>query len=697
MKKLFSKNLPFCITFILLFLFLGAKPAISQVVPDSMAIQATTETRLENSAEQSGSEPDFEDLLINAEYYLRHPLNLNNAGQQELASLGFLNELQISNLLEYRSKFGKLLSVYELQAIDGFSPEIIGMMLPYVSTGQAGNLKFNFRDMLHHGDHLAMIRYQQVIEKQKGYTERDETGENRYLGSPYRLYFKYRYNYLQKIKIGITAEKDAGEMFFRGTNPLGFDFYSGYISINRIGILRQSVMGDYNLQFGQGLCLWSGLSYGLSSDFVAIKKIATGVTPYNSAYENAFMRGAAFTLEFGPVNLSLFYSRKMLDGDLSTDSSGILPMVETLYEDGLHNTPAKALAKDAIKEQIFGGHASYRRQGAEIGLTAYAMMLGAEIPQGDKPYQLHDFSGRTNFNIGIDYSWARSNISFFGETSISRSLGIATHNGLMINAGRVLSFSVSYRYYQINHHSFYASPFGQGSRPANENGLYLGVYLRINHKFQLGGWADFYRFPWLKYRVNGPSSGQDYSISATYKPARTVVADLRYRYSDSRQNSGSDSSAIRPLVNINRQSLRLNISCLLVRGLTSTTRTEITRNRPEGQKAAWGYMFYQDFRYHPLKIPFGGSVRFTVFDCEDWETRIYAREGDVLNAFSMPALSSRGIRWYVLLHYRPLKYITIYVRFAQTYYDNKSFTGSGLGIIQGNRQSEIKAEIKFSF
>ena len=61
-------------------------------------------------------------------------------------------------------------------------------------------------------------------------TEALELSE-KYYGAPYRVMIKYRYHYQQFIRFGLTMEKDAGENFFRGSNPYGFDFYSGYLEV----------------------------------------------------------------------------------------------------------------------------------------------------------------------------------------------------------------------------------------------------------------------------------------------------------------------------------------------------------------------------------------------------------------------------------------------------------------------------------
>jgi hypothetical protein len=56
-----------------------------------------------------------------------------------------------------------------------------------------------------------------------------------YLGSPFRLYTRYRFRYRQNISLGFTAEKDEGEEFFQGIAEEGFDFYSAHLFVRDLG------------------------------------------------------------------------------------------------------------------------------------------------------------------------------------------------------------------------------------------------------------------------------------------------------------------------------------------------------------------------------------------------------------------------------------------------------------------------------
>ena len=142
----------------------------AQEVPSSQEVEDLQKQKIENYSEQTQSELDITEIVANLEYYQKHPINLNKTDYGELASLGILDDIHIKNLLDHLQTNGKLLTIYELQSIDGFDADLIAQLLPYVmvSTGEDRKL-WNWKDMRKYGTHDVMFRYQRVIEKQKGY------------------------------------------------------------------------------------------------------------------------------------------------------------------------------------------------------------------------------------------------------------------------------------------------------------------------------------------------------------------------------------------------------------------------------------------------------------------------------------------------------------------------------------------------
>lgn len=675
-----------------------------EVEPDTIQDEKQVQ-RMENYSEQTGAEIDYSDMLSDLEYYLKHPVNINKADYDELAALKILSDIQINNLLKHIEKNGKLLSVYELQSVDGFDADIITQLMPYITVGVITEKSpFHFADLFRNGKNDVFLRYQRILEKQKGYIKVPDSvyqisPNSHYLGSPDKLFVKYRYNYYNKVMWGFTAEKDAGEQFFKGTNPYGYDYYSGFICVKNIGILKNIIIGDFNVQFGQGLTLWTGLSFGKSSEATVIKKLARGISPYSSSYESGFMRGAGFTLGYKYIELTGFYSYNHIDASVSgsdtVENSDYV--ITSITEDGLHNTQSSAAKKDAISERVFGGHLAYKTRSINIGLTAYGMHLGAPLMKDQKPYNMFEFRGQDNFNIGIDYSYIFRNFNLFGETARSQNGAIATFNGLMISIDRHVSCVVAYRYYQRDYQSMFTAPFGEGGNPYNESGFYTGLSVRPHYKVLINAYADFFSFPWLKYLVNGPSNGFDCKLGLQYKPTKKITIDLRYKFENKYTNSNDDEAAIDYNVPYTRQNYRFHISYPVSNSFTFANRVEVSRYKEGSLKPETGYLLYHDIRFKPQKSPLSLSFRFAMFDARSYDARIYAFENDVLYAYSIPMFSDVGTRYYLMLKYSLGRHIDIWLRFAQTFYTNKNTVSSGLNEIEGNHQSEVKAQVRFKF
>ena len=80
------------------------------------------EQRIELIAELNEEvELDYSHLTDVLDQYFDEPLDLNKATRDELLELELISEAQITALELHREKFGDLLSIYELQSIDGFT------------------------------------------------------------------------------------------------------------------------------------------------------------------------------------------------------------------------------------------------------------------------------------------------------------------------------------------------------------------------------------------------------------------------------------------------------------------------------------------------------------------------------------------------------------------------------------------------
>jgi hypothetical protein len=197
-------------------------------------------------------------------YYLDHPINLNKTNGEDLRHLWLLTEVQITALLNHRKKFGKLISIYELQAVPYWDLQTIFMVLPFIRVDDKfDQVHVSLKEMLKYGNGEILMRYQRNIEQKRGYTPVSDSILNNsnsyYRGNPDRYYTRARFQYRNNISVGVTMEKDPGEEFFRGSNKKGFDFYSAHAFYQGGKYLRTVALGDFQMQIGQGLNFVDGL------------------------------------------------------------------------------------------------------------------------------------------------------------------------------------------------------------------------------------------------------------------------------------------------------------------------------------------------------------------------------------------------------------------------------------------------------
>ncbi|MDD2413352.1 MAG: hypothetical protein RBS19_06920 [Bacteroidales bacterium] len=691
----FTRKYIFIIIVLLNAFYLGAQEI------DTVQTDVAIESLIENFVEEMDAEVDFTELVEDFQFYLQNPMNLNNPDYDVLKRVFKLSDYQAYQLKAYLSVTGEIQTLYELSSILGFDKQTVYRLLPFVKVEPIRNpYKINLRQVLKYGRNQLFIRTQGVVEEQLGYSEASDSllearPNARYLGSPYRLYTRYGFNYQNKIRFGITAEKDPGEEFFKGSQKNGFDFYSAHLFIRDFGVVKSLAIGDYHLQFGQGLTLWTGLGFGKSSDIATIKKRAQGIRPYTSANEYGFMRGAATTLRYKDFEWSLFYSKNSIDATVDSLNAEEF-YIASLQETGFHRTPGELAGKNASWQQMYGFNLTYKREFSKIGLTMYESIFENDYQKKTSFYNQFDFSGIKNQCMGLDYESYYRKAGFFGEVSMSANGGWGTLNGLNMQLDPMVGISLVHRFYSVDYQNLNTIAFGEGTRSANEQGLFLGTNMIFSSKLTLDAYYDLFSFKWLRFRVDAPSNGSDYLLQLNYTPSRYTSVYVRYRAKTKALNNSSD-IFLNKIYPSEKQNFRLHFSHRLLRNLSIKNRVEWTAYDNGVDETKFGFLMYQDVAYNFQKIPLNVSARYAIFDTDSYDARMFAYESDVLYAFSIPAYFYKGSRWYVLLKYQIVKNLDVWLRLSQTWYADREVISSGLDEIQGNTKTEIKAQIRLKF
>jgi hypothetical protein len=659
---------------------------------------STRESLIEAVASRGGESADFEAVLNELDNLQRKPLDLNKATAEDMRKLAFLTDFQISSLIDYRKEHGNLLSMNELPLVYGFTDEVIGLMLPYVKiTPDADTMVFRDMARIKPGSHEIILKSQRVLEKARGYRENDQvTGTRRYPGNPWLYYVRYGLDLNNHIRAGITLEKDPGEELFRNSNRAGFDFNSAYIMIHDIGPLKSALLGDFRLGFGQGLTISNGTAPGKSAMPLSIVKRGNEIRTYTSADENDFFRGAAASAGLGRVTLTGFYSHKQRDANITDTLDSGMICFSSFQESGYHRTASEITDEKAVGERAYGGNITFRGNFFHLGTTLVQYHLDKYLEAGDEVKDIHDFGGQNLLNWGVDYSVGLKKIQFFGETAYGNHAW-ATLNGVLLSVNKYASFALMYRNYGAGYFSLHADAFSEGSSDLNEEAVYAGLEVHPVRKLKIAAYADFYRFPWLRYQLSAPASGSDYLLQADYFPGKQVEMYIRIKHELDPEDEWSTTQILPVVIHRHHTGIRYHISYLLVERLSLQSRLEMIRVKPGADKTSLGFLIYQDAGYRARVIPMNLDFRFAWFQTDDYSSRIYAYEQDLSSGFTFSPLYNKGFRTYLMVRYAITPSMTFRLRLAHTHFFQQTTLGSGYDEIDGNTRNEIKMQLTARF
>lgn len=651
---------------------------------------------------------DYSDLYESLFQFFIQPLDLNRATRNDLISTFLLSERQIEDFLNHRDRYGKLLSIYEIQSIPSWDANTIERVLPFITVTESTIQQDNrsvLQRILAEENKTLLVRYSRTLETQRGYTS-DTTGASRYLGSPDRVYTRMRISHLNDFSIGFTLEKDAGEQFIwdEKTKRYGFDFLSAHVVLENQGKFKTIALGDYQLQFGQGLIMGAGFAAGKGSETInTIRRSTQGIRPYTSVLETAFQRGAAATYTTGQFDITGYYSRVGEDGGASSaviadslNQGQEGDFISSLIATGFHRTPNEIAKKDNFMRTDAGGNITYRdkQNNLELGATVAYTSYNKTLQRNDRLYNRFEFNGKDNYNVGLNYSYAWRNMSFFGEAARSKSGGMGIISGVILSLARPLEMAMLFRKYDRNFHTFYGAAFGEGSRPINEQGFYWGMKYSPSKKWQLAAYYDRFRFPWMRFLVDAPSEGYEYLARLTYRPSRSIQLYGQFRQEVREKNYRDDTSNFNTITPYTRRNYQLNCDYKAEEIVSLRARVQFSSYEHEAPKTQ-GYVLVQDVNLDFGKVRF--STRFALFDTDDYDNRQYVYEKDVLYYFFIPAYYGRGFRNFYMVQLKAGKNIDIWAKWAYTKYRNQETIGSGLEQINGDLRNDIRIQMRVKF
>jgi hypothetical protein len=612
------------------------------------------------------SDPEIAELYFEQLHELvENPVMINSVDEAEISRLFFLSEFQVKAIKDYVQTSGKIVSFYEIAGIPGFDRQTTEMMIPFISLSSKEN---NVPDTIIFRNTLLT----NLIIKPG---ETDTTS----LGSPWKILSKYRFN-AWRFEGGFTIEKDQGEKFISGSPSLP-DFLSAHLSYSGKGIIRKIILGDFSSRFGLGTNINTGIRTGLSLTSPGYVPGRSEIRPYTSTDENNFFRGGAAEFFLKKLGLILFYSHKRIDATIRASADSSAFFVESFYKTGLHNTLSLNDKKDAVAETSYGINLSFNFKFLKVGLcwSENRFLLPVKTDKSNAE-DLYKFEGSRNQIYSLYYNSLINRILLFGELSLNDSQNLALIQGVTLRPSDRLILNILYRNYAPGFESFHGNGPGNISSTSNEQGI-LGnfIFEAAKHLFISAG-CDISNSPWLKYRCSFPSLAKKEEIRIKYLPLENLSFDLSYNFRYSMLDNPHENGIAR-VEEVKTRTVKGQARFAL-NNVTFALRADYKIADPSDSK---GMLLLHDIIYRFRQVPVTLWFRYCIFNTDNWDSRLYTYENDLLYSFSIPALSGKGSRSYIMAKWEINDIAELRVKYSLT------------SVLSDNDVNEESDEIKLQF
>lgn len=564
-----------------------------------------------------------------------HPLNLNKATREDLLQSSLFRQDQINAILNYRSEYLFFVDLEELRTLSAFNNSDLERVKQYLYCKSSN-------------EQQVKNRHQQFLIR----TKTNSTAQKDYPSSPFQHFARYRIANPNTGAFGFSIENDIGEGFNSDPSSQIPADYLGYYFIYKPRYKKTKVaIGNYTLQFGQGLHFWNGFGFSKSIYTTEISKHDTELREFSSSSETNNLHGLA--VSYGhKINLTGFYSNKKIDGSITSDSS-----FSNFQYTGLHRTPAELNNKDQVIEKIIGTRVSYNSNQTKIGITSSNIHFSKYlIPNGDL-YLLNRFSGNSINSVSLDIHQYNRKIEFYGESILNNNLGMAHIYGATTKISSSLKSSFAFRHFNSKYFSRYFNVLSESSTPNNEKGLYFGFTWQPHPSWVLSSYIDQFEFPWLQFSINSPSKGVELVSQINHQISPHTHFYIRWKTQEKEANHSGN------IVTKKQHKIQLQLNHQISRSWTYQTRVNSNLVSQETTRSN-GWAVSHAFNYKQRYWSF--YIRHVSFSTNDFNSRIYAYENDVRYSFSSGNYYGKGQRIILLLNKKASRHTSIGIRYSLT-------------------------------
>lgn len=616
----------------------------------------------------------YYDMLCDLE---ANPININIATREELEQLPFLTAEEVEDISEYLYLHGPMKSLGELAMIENLDYFKRRLLFYFTYAGEVESRTFpSMKNILKYGKHDVMGTVKVPFYTRKG----DKDG---YEGYQYKHSIRYDFSYGDRVRFGVLGAQDAGEPFFAGKNNLGYDFYSFYFVLKKLGKIKTLALGRYRVRFGMGLVINNNFSFGKLSALSSLGRGGSNIRAHSSLSSGNYLQGAATTVNIVKgLDVSAFVSYRKFDATLNSDDGTIA----TILESGYHRTETELDKKNNSSHVLAGGNVDYSASGFHVGLTGVYVSLDKRLkPKTEAVYRRHYASGKDFYNIGIDYGYTGHRISFHGETATGGCNAFATINSLSFSLTDNLDLLALQRFYSFRYYSLFAESFSEGGAVQNESGIYLGANWRPIPNLSVMAYSDFAYFAWPKYQASDSSRSFDNLVQMIYVPGGWTFS-ARYRYK-MRERDNAEKSAL-----IFKKEHKGRLSAAYDSGVWGG-KFQADIAYTDYKKKSFGWMLSQNVSVRLEKL-FYAIMSFGYFDTDDYDSRVYAYERGMRYSFYSPAYYGNGVRAALFAVSDFSDNITVTAKVGVTKYFDRDKIGSGYQEIDGSSATDLELQLR---
>ncbi|MCL6494913.1 MAG: hypothetical protein K6T54_09090, partial [Ignavibacterium sp.] len=405
------------------------------------------------------------------------------------------------------------------------------------------------------------------------------------------------------------------------------------------------------------------------------------------ATEYDFMRGGAATINYSDLTFTIFYSSRKIDANVDSATNKITSTPKT----GLHLTENDLNKRDRASEKIFGGRISYKHQNIfNIALSSYESKFSNEF----EPTSIYDISGNTFRYHSLDYDFNLNPVNLFGEI-VYNETSMASLNGVLITPIKNFNITASLRSYPRNFINLHGFAFGeQSGKTSNEFGIYYGIKWRSNFGL-FNFYYDQFKFPFVTFENPVPSSGEEFYLS--YSKNIFSKTQLNLRLKSERKEVTEKLNDLKTVVQRIRNSYRTEIVYDVSNKLRMKSRFEFnTYDIKDAEINEKGFLVFQDIRYAVTKtLLLYGRIIF--FETDSFNSAVYEFENDLTGVLTNLAMYGKGLRWYLMIRYKPFDFATLSLKYSETYKPNEITLSSGNNLIRNNLDNRISFQIDIAY